>query len=192
MFCLPFLARRPAGAQRCVLASGRGGEGREGRRGLVPALPGPGLGVPPSRGAGPGEARPPGEAEQKREGTTAAQRAPAAAPRSGLGQRSPGGAGAVGPGEAQGAEKREVGERGRGGKRGKSKSAMMPAPTPLRAINTSGVVGIRSQRVNYNHPLPIGACLPLDAFVSEQSYNRVCFPSQKERTWVFDTVYVFP
>lgn len=162
------LARRPAGSQRCVLAPARGGEGGRAGGGLVPALPGPGPGVPPSRGAGPGEARPPGEAEQKREGTTAAQRAPATAPRSGQGQRSLGGATGGGQGEAQGAEKWEVGERGRGGKRGKSKSAMMPAPTPLRAINTSGVVGIRSQRVNHNHPLPIGACLPLDAFVPEQ------------------------
>jgi len=54
------------------------------------------------------------------------------------------------------------------------------------------VVGIRSQGVNHNHPLPIRAGLPLDAFIPEQDYNRACFPCQKERIWVLWFSILFP
>lgn len=147
------------------LATGAGGAGGRGRRCRPPEEQGPGRLVHRAR-------------QNKRgRGRSAVQRAPATAPRQRAGaaqpprQRGQGAVGQGGPGV----------RRDGGGKRRKSKSAMMPAPTSLRAINTSDMVGIRSQRVNHNHPLPICACLLLDAFIPEQDYNRECFPCQKER-----------
>lgn len=141
-------AAQPRLSAVCSLQPGAGSGGTTGA-GLVPALPGWGWGCRPPEEPGPGRLG--RRARQNKRGRGPPQHSvPPPPPPQRAGERSLGGAragGGTGCGEMGG------GRAWAWGKRGKSKSAMMPAPTPLRAVNASGVVGIRSQRVNHNHPL---------------------------------------
>lgn len=142
----PLLALCAAGAQRCLLSGlpGAGaGEGAGGRQGVLSwRLWGRGLGpraaVWPSRRSGARGGSAAGRGRTKEGGDEPQHNVPPMPPSgSGQGQRNPpAGLGAGvgwGCGEVGGGEIVGGGER----KRGKSRSAMMPAPTPLCAIHTS-------------------------------------------------------